>query len=96
MASLSYQKRVAKGNINSWNRSSYHSIYEAYDRPSSNKISAWQYCIDLCNKNNGRGLKVISRNTYTFTAGFEFDDAATGEVMFMFITPSYDVAVSIA
>lgn len=93
MASLSYQRRMAKGNIDSYNRSGYHDIYEAYDRPSSNKVSAWKYCQNKCSSYNGRGLKIISRNTYTFTAGFEFDNPETGELMFMFITPSYDVAV---
>lgn len=90
----SYQRRMAKGNIDSWKRSSDFSLDSAYGRYSSNKASAWKYCEDLRDKHDGRNLKVISHNTYMFTAGFEYNDAETGEVMFMFITPSYDVSVS--
>lgn len=89
----SYQRRMAKGNIESWKRSADYSLDSAYGRYSSAKANAWKYCRELCAKYEGRGLKVISHNTYMFTAGFEYDNIETGEVMFMFITPSYDVTV---
>lgn len=89
----SYQKRTAERNINSWKNSRYTDLYSAYDKPSSKKIDAWNYCIRKKSEYNGSNLKVISRNTYMFTAGFEYKDKETGEFMFMLITPSYDVSV---
>lgn len=93
MANNSYQRRMAKASIASWKRSRDYSLYDAYGRFSSKKAAAWDYCEDLCNKHNGRGLKVVSHNTNIFTAGFEYEDPETGVLMFMFISPNYDVAV---
>ena len=43
---------------------------------------------------SGWGLKVITANTYIFTAGFEFT-GEEGQVMFMYITPSQNTAVEV-
>lgn len=45
------------------------------------------------NKYNGWGLKVLSYNTFMFTAGFLFENKETGVIQMMYITPNYDVAV---
>ena len=90
------QEKVATGNILRWRNSRYTDLYSAYDRCSARKRAAWEYCKDLCEKNNGEGLKVISRNSHIFTAGFVFPNADTGELMFMYISPSYNQAVSLA
>lgn len=90
---MTYQERQAKANISSWRRSEARSIWQAYGRPSYKKEKAWSYCQDLCRRNNGHDLKVISCNSFKFTAGFEFVDPETGVVRFMYISPAYDVAV---
>lgn len=91
----SYQKRTAIVNIKSWKNSRYTDLYSAYGTPSVKKKDAWDYCIRKKLEYNGSNLKVISRNTYMFTAGFEYVDKETGECMFMFITPNYDISVPI-
>lgn len=93
MATTSYKRRMATANYQSWQRSNDYSLESAYGRYSSAKAEAWTYCENLCKKYDGWGLKVISHNTFTFTAGFEYTDVETGVLMFMFITPSYDFAV---
>lgn len=86
----------ARANIRAWRNSKYTDLHSAYGKYSSKKQNAWEYCEDLCEKKNGEGLKVISRNSHIFTAGFVYPDPTTGELMFMYITPSYDQEVSLA
>lgn len=90
---VNQQKKVARGNINRYSKSDLYTLHHAYGRPSYAKENAWNYCIDLMRKYDGYGLKVISYNTFMFTAGFMFTDKETGVLQFMFITPNYDIAV---
>ena len=76
-------------------RSSDTSLYDVYGRFSVAKAKAWEYCKTLCEEHNGWGLKIISHNYNVFTAGFEFCDAETGVLCFMYITPTYDVWVEV-
>lgn len=84
------KKRVARANYSRYLTSRYDELYKAYSRASEKKWSAWEYCKGLCYKYGGHGLRVISFNTFIFTAGFEYTDAETGAAMFCYITPSYD------
>ena len=96
MATRAYQKRMAKSNIMAWRNSRYTDLRSAYGRYSKDKADAWDYCMKLCSEKNGEGLKVISANSWRFTAGFVYPDAETGELMFMYITKEYDQPVSLA
>lgn len=93
MTNTSYQRRTARNNINRYNYSTDYRLEDVYGRYSSAKARAWNYCVELMKKYNGYGLKVLSSNTFMFTAGFLFEDKETGAVQFMFITPSYDCVV---
>lgn len=73
---------------NSYLNSNYQNIFQAYEKPSSKKIAAWKYCQNLCNKYFGKDLKVVSKNTFTFTAGFISD--LDGKIYFIYITPKND------
>lgn len=66
--------------------SDYYSLNDKYNNASVAKYRAWAYCNELCDKYNGSNLKVISGNTFTFSAGFTFDD--NGQKIFCYITPS--------
>ena len=46
------------------------SIYKSY---SYEKARAFDYCKTLKEKYNGNDLKIISGNTFAFTAGFTFE-----------------------
>lgn len=90
---MSYQERTARANISTYNRSEADSLRKVYGRYSDKKERAWDYCKDLCRRYSGERLRVLSHNSFIFTAGFRFTDPETGVLRFMFITPSYDVAV---
>lgn len=74
--------------------STMYDLSDAYGRYSNAKRQAWDYCKKLCEEKNGYGLKIISRNTSQFTAGFEyiFDEAE----WFMYITKTSDTEVKLA
>lgn len=76
-----------------YKKSNMHSLYDAYSSFSQSKRYAWRYCQDLCNKLNGHGLKVISKNTNEFTAGFVFEE--DGVQKFMYITKTSDTVAEI-
>lgn len=88
-----YQRRTATANINRYNNSTDYSLGDVYGRYSAAKAQAWNYCVELMKKYDGYGLKVLSSNTFMFTAGFLFVDKDTGVIQFMFITPNYDCIV---
>ena len=92
--STSANRRRARAAITTYNRSDMFKLSDAYKTYSTAKARAWNYCESLMKKYDGFGLRVLTYNTFTFTAGFRFFDAETGETMFMYITPNYDTAVS--
>ena len=82
----------------SYNRSDAYSLHDVYKSFSDEKAKAWRHCEELCDKNGGYSLKVISANTFMFTAGFCVDtfqnpDGSMGDephTVFFYITPSAD------
>lgn len=53
-------------------------LYDVYKSFSENKLLAWGYCQAKCSEMNGRNLTVLSYNTTTFTAAFEYTNPDTG------------------
>lgn len=87
------QKRTARRNINRYKTSELYSLCQAYYRPSAAKRKAWDYCMNLMFEKFGYGLKILSYNTFMFTAAFLFKDENGVENM-MYITPNYDIAIA--
>ena len=67
-------------------------LADAYGRYSKAKADAWKYCEEKRDKYEGWGLKVLSHNSFMFTAGFEFENPETGAIALCIITPSKDFA----
>lgn len=89
----SYQRRTAAANYRFWKMSSDYDISDAYESYSTAKASAWRYCRYLCERMGGYGLKVVNRNSFVFTAGFESVNPETGVIEFTYITPNYDITI---
>lgn len=84
--------RAAIDHYDTYLRSTWKNIFQAYGKPSKKKIDAYEYCENLCKKMNGYGLKIITRNTDVFTAGFmSVDDE--GNLMFTYIAPTFDATI---
>lgn len=73
-------------------RSNDYSLFDAYKNVSREKFRAWEHCEVLCKENDGWDLKVISYNSFQFTAGFEFTNPETGAVSLCIITKSDEFA----
>lgn len=90
---MTQNERTAKANITAWKRSEYRNIWQAYERPSYNKEKAWHRCEEIAHSMGGYNLKVVSKNTFVFTAGFESVDPETGVLLYTHITPCYTTTV---
>lgn len=66
---------------------------EVYGSYSVAKSYAWRHCECLCRELDGRHLCITSRNTFRFTAQFEFDNPENGRPMVCHITPSSTYAM---
>lgn len=51
-------------------RSAMHTLFDAYKKPSDRKIRADSFCRDLCSKEQGYCYRIISANTFSFTAAW--------------------------
>lgn len=66
----------------------YYDIFEAYERPSSAKVSIFNEWRDFVQQVDGYGLKIVSRNKFMFTLCFNFEQ--DGHKFFAYITPSHN------
>lgn len=69
-------------------KSRLYSLNDCYRNASYNKQCAFNRCLELCRKYDGRHLKIISYNTMQFTVGFigEIDN----KTAFFYITRDHD------
>ena len=79
---------LLRGAYQNYNRFGVSSLYGLYNSFSYAKARAWAYCEQLCKDYNGEDLRAISGNTFTFSAGFTFDD--NGQKIFCYITPNHN------
>ena len=71
-----------------YEKSNNYNLYDAYGRFSRDKAEAFDYCKSVMSEHNGSNLKIISFNTYQFSAGFVCD--IDGVKSFVYITKSID------
>lgn len=76
-----------------YEKSTATNLSEVYGRYSTKKAEAFNYCLNLMKRYNGWGLRILTHNSFVFTAGFEFVDPITSHAMVMYITPSKNEAV---
>lgn len=79
--------------VESYKSATHSELYEVYDRYSSAKAKAFDYCKGLCAKKNGNGLRILSANTFVFTAAFTYEE--NGKSYLMYITPSNDLPIEL-
>lgn len=69
-------------------RWTYGDIFEAYSKPSTAKVRAWEYCKQLCKEVNGHDIIISARGCQTFSVCFKFED--NGRPCYAYITRDYD------
>ena len=70
MKTINNNTKQAERYINAYKRSSIFDIYEAYDKPSTEKTRADYFCREQMQKEGGHGYKIISYNTFQFSAAW--------------------------
>ena len=84
---MTQREKRAEQAYEQYKNSDLSNLYKAYGRPSQKKLEAWNDCSKLLREYEGSDLRVITYNTFVFTAGFTF----VGEDnirRFIYITPS--------
>jgi hypothetical protein len=67
-------KTITIERINELYKWSKGDLFDAYDKPSMAKISAWRCIQDRMTRHGGRDLVVRSRNCFKYTAMWRTDD----------------------
>ena len=83
----------AKQITEQYERATATRLSDVYGRCSEAKQRAFNYCHRLMQEYNGDDMKILSHNTFVFTAAFLFEDQETGAINIMRITPSKNEAV---
>lgn len=58
-------------------RASYNEgfkLWDVYGTVSQAKQNAWEYCLSLCNRENGTNFRIISHNTFSFSIAWDVAD----------------------
>lgn len=71
-----------------YEKSSARCLADVYGTYSHAKAEAFKYCQRLMAEHDGFDLRILSSNTYMFTAAFGFWSEDTGEMLLMYITPN--------
>ena len=69
-------------------------IYDAYDRPSREKVNAYEDCVNRCLENHGGPWCIPSRNTYQFTFAYTYHKGGEKWLHYETANNKYDFKVS--
>ena len=70
MKTINNNTKKAQAFINAYNRSSIFTLREAYANPSTEKTRADYSCRMMMQEEGGHGYKIISYNTFQFSAAW--------------------------
>ena len=70
MKSIKNTTKQAERYINAYNRSDIYSLNQAYGKPSTEKTRADYSCRMMMQQEGGHGYKIISYNTFQFSAAW--------------------------
>ena len=88
MKTINNNTKQAERYINAYNRSSIFTLREAYANPSTEKTSADYTCRMMMQEEGGHGYKIISYNTFQFSAAWMAGNALRIETAYnSFIIP---------
>ena len=89
MKTINNNTKQAKHYINAYNRSEIYDIYQAYGRPSAEKIQADYECRSMKRREGGHNYKIIGYNCNFFTVAWIAGNALRIETAYnSFIIPN--------
>ena len=70
MKTINNNTKQAERYINAYNRSNIYNLNQAYGKPSTEKTRADYSCRMMMQEEGGHGYKIISYNTFQFSAAW--------------------------
>lgn len=92
MKKISAKSKLGQHFVEAYNRSTGHTLKDAYAKPSKAKQEAFEGCQQVCEAENGRRLRVISTTAQIFTVAFEVQNLQ-GAIELRVITKCYNYLV---
>ena len=71
MEKLSAKSKLGQHFVEAYNKSAWHTLKDAYTKPSAAKQAAFKRCLQQCEAEDGDRLRVISAGCQFFTVAFE-------------------------
>ena len=87
--------KFQRGLYENHQRARFHTIWEAYEKPSYAKEKAYHDCVRKAEEKGAYEWAIPSRNTFQFSFSAIYPDKETGELRMMYETAcnSYDFAI---
>ena len=92
MEKLSANSKLGQHYVKAYEASTWHTLKEAYRKPSAAKQAAFKRCQQKCEAENGDCLRVISANCQFFAVAFEVENSF-GATELRVITPYHDYLI---
>lgn len=75
MEKLSANSKLGQRYVEAYKASTWHTLKDAYVKPSAAKQAAFKRCQQKCEAENGDRLRVISAGPWFFTVAFEVENS---------------------
>ena len=92
MEKLSANSKLGQHFVEAYGNSSWHTLKDAYVKPSAAKQAAFKRCLQKCEVENGDRLRVISATSWFFTVAFQVT-TTLGAIELRVITKYHDYLV---
>ena len=92
MKKLSANSKLGKKYVRAYETSTWHTLKDAYVKPSAAKQAAFKCCQQKREAENGKYLRIISANCQFFTVAFEVENSL-GATELRVITPYHDYLI---
>lgn len=74
--------------LNTYNRYYGRTLYDCYNKPSTEKATSWFNIHNEMIANKGYGLTVLSYNTFMYTCAYTYTDESTNTELLVVHTPT--------
>ena len=92
MEKLNANSKLGQRYVEAYGNSTWHTLKDAYAKPSAAKQAAFKRCLQQCEAENGDCLRVISAGQFFFTVAFEVT-TALGATGLRVITKEHDYLI---
>ena len=93
MEKLSAKSKLGQHFVEAYYKSTWHTLKDAYVKPSAAKQAAFKRCQQKCEAENGDNLRIISAGRQFFTVAFEVT-TTLGTTELRVITKEHDYLIT--